>query len=350
MTDEKGKRSLMMPIGITIGVVGVAVFVFLHFFASDFFAAEAEQTPDTTESVRAVETPLPTPEPTPPPTPAPPNVSVYSMALPASGNISVQMDKSDINRGFLVLVNTENAYTIPDGFNAELVNIAANRLDVYRATSNSRLRRDIIEPFNEMLQAFTDETDKTYIYVLSGFRDYNAQRALLNQYIYTEGREAAMRRASQPGHSEHHTGLAVDFATMIDGVQYPFDNFDVAKNWFSRNSYRFGFALSYPAHKTRITGVISEPWHYRYVGLPHSYIMYNNDWVLAEYVEAIRDYTADEPMKVKYDGAEYEVFFTENLEITVPSNAKYQISGNNVDGFIVTIYDRYDRLTNVTNE
>lgn len=58
-----------------------------------------------------------------------------------------------------------------------------------------------------------------------------------------------------PGHSEHQTGLAVD----INGSQEMYD-------WLAEHCWDYGFILRYPDNKINITGIIYEPWHFRYVG------------------------------------------------------------------------------------
>ena len=58
-----------------------------------------------------------------------------------------------------------------------------------------------------------------------------------------------------PGHSEHQTGLAVD----VNGT-------DATYKWLAENCWDYGFILRYPADKIDITGIIHEPWHFRYVG------------------------------------------------------------------------------------
>ena len=64
----------------------------------------------------------------------------------------------------------------------------------------------------------------------------------------------AEQRVGTPGTSEHQLGLAVD----VQGT--------AAQEWMRENAWRYGFILRYPADKEEITGVMYEPWHFRYVG------------------------------------------------------------------------------------
>ena len=66
----------------------------------------------------------------------------------------------------------------------------------------------------------------------------------------------AAEAVALPGTSEHHTGLAID----IDGTW-------ASLGWMEENSWRYGLIVRFPEGKTEFTGVIYEPWHYRYVGV-----------------------------------------------------------------------------------
>ena len=69
-----------------------------------------------------------------------------------------------------------------------------------------------------------------------------------------------------PGTSEHQLGLAVD---IVDKHSQVLDNSQAdtpAQQWLMEHSWEYGFILRYPEGKSEITGIIYEPWHYRYVG------------------------------------------------------------------------------------
>ena len=55
--------------------------------------------------------------------------------------------------------------------------------------------------------------------------------------------------------------------------------------WMEENAYRYGFILRYPKEKENITGYAFEPWHYRYVGIPLSQYLYQNNLTLEEYYD-----------------------------------------------------------------
>jgi D-alanyl-D-alanine carboxypeptidase len=101
----------------------------------------------------------------------------------------------------------------------------------------------------------------------SGYRSAVYQKGLYEGYVATLGKSEADRSGARPGHSEHQTGLALDF-TRVDGkcsIDACFADTEEGK-WLAQNAYKYGFILRYSADKEAITGYMFEPWHYRYVG------------------------------------------------------------------------------------
>lgn len=96
----------------------------------------------------------------------------------------------------------------------------------------------------------------------SGYRSYDTQVTIYNNYVAKDGQEAADRYSARPGHSEHQTGLTMDFSPIED----TFKNTPQYK-WLTENAHKYGWVLRYPADKEDITGYMSEPWHWRYVGV-----------------------------------------------------------------------------------
>lgn len=130
--------------------------------------------------------------------------------------------------------------------------------------------------------------------VCSGFRTIAFQQSLYEdkvQRVMGEGhaRQDAERIAAtevaRPGTSEHHTGLAVDIIDADYPVLDETQEQRPTQQWLLENSWRYGFVLRYPTGKTDITGIIYEPWHYRYVGEETAKIMAEQDLCLEEYLE-----------------------------------------------------------------
>lgn len=89
--------------------------------------------------------------------------------------------------------------------------------------------------------------------------------------------------AAKPGESEHHSGLCADI--KVDG--YAQRRFIMSKTgkWMAKNAHRFGFIIRYPLWGEKRTGVDYEPWHLRYVGMPHAEIIYRMKLTLEEYLD-----------------------------------------------------------------
>ena len=88
-----------------------------------------------------------------------------------------------------------------------------------------------------------------------------------------------------PGTSEHHTGLAADIITVDYQVLDEGFAETAAYQWLKENCTQYGFIMRYPKEKQDITGIIYEPWHYRYVGKNVAEKITANDWCLEEYIE-----------------------------------------------------------------
>lgn len=102
--------------------------------------------------------------------------------------------------------------------------------------------------------------------IISAYRDYATQVALYDGYTARDGQAAADTYSARPGHSEHQTGLAVDFDDH--GACYLAACFGEtpAGLWLAEHAADHGFVVRYPEGKQEVTGFMPEPWHFRYVG------------------------------------------------------------------------------------
>jgi LAS superfamily LD-carboxypeptidase LdcB/beta-lactamase class A len=112
----------------------------------------------------------------------------------------------------------------------------------------------------------------------SGYRSYNHQSTLYNNYVAQHGQAQADRFSARPGYSEHQTGLAYDILSS-DGSLV---NDSKAVNWIKTNAHNYGFVVRYPEGKEAVTGFMYEPWHLRYIGKEATDI-YNSGKTLEEY-------------------------------------------------------------------
>ena len=143
-----------------------------------------------------------------------------------------------------------------------------------------------------------------------------------------------------PDHSEHQTGLAIDLALNTDNIDFIRPDFPYSGicEEFRKAAPEFGFIERYPAGKENITGIAHEPWHFRYVGFPHSMIIAEKEFTLEEYTEYIKSFRQECPLSYSHKGIAAEIFYAPaETEISV-NNAVCQVSGNNTDGFVVTLW------------
>jgi D-alanyl-D-alanine carboxypeptidase len=101
--------------------------------------------------------------------------------------------------------------------------------------------------------------------VTSSYRSYNTQAILYSRYVGQDGKAEADTYSARPGHSEHQTGLAVDMISSTSSLA-TFKNTAESK-WLLAHAQDYGFILRFTQSKQAITGYISEPWHWRYVGI-----------------------------------------------------------------------------------
>lgn len=169
----------------------------------------------------------------------------------------------------LVLVNQQNPLN-EEQLPTNLINLFEQPRSYELFSGEILLRPHVATALQQMIADATKE-GLTHFIVMSGYRTLAEQQELYN--------DMGANYAMKPGYSEHHTGLALDIGSTETTM-------DVAPEgaWLASNAWRYGFILRYPADKVAITGIEFEPWHLRFVGLPHSQIMYEQNLALEEYV------------------------------------------------------------------
>lgn len=177
----------------------------------------------------------------------------------------------------LILVNQE--HFVPDDYEVELVELSNGQC----------VDRRIYPALQEMFD--TARSEGVYPVVASGYRTAKKQQSLMDEkiaayaaegYTQQEAREKAEICVAKVGTSEHQLGICVDI--NADGVH---STGEQVYKWLDKNGYRFGFIKRYPEDKTEITGIINEPWHYRYVGKKAAAEIHRSGVCLEEYLGAL---------------------------------------------------------------
>lgn len=177
----------------------------------------------------------------------------------------------------LILINKDNY--IPEDYEVELLKL-----------SNGEKVDERIYP---ELQAMFDDarTAGLELFVAEGCRTAPEQQKLLDDkqraykkegYSSDEAKELAEKWVAIPGTSEHQLGIAVDINADTEKCKS-----EDVYNWLAENAHKYGFINRYPADKTEITGIIYEPWHYRYVGKEAAREIYEKGICLEEYIEQL---------------------------------------------------------------
>ena len=136
--------------------------------------------------------------------------------------------------------------------------------------------------------------DNVRIIALSAYRDYDYQMELFENkvqrlqqekgYSVGKAREEAKTVVAYPGTSEHQLGLALD---LVDARHVKLDESQentAAYKWLYEHCAEYGFIVRYPNEKTDITGIIYEPWHFRYVGVEAATYIMEHNITLEEYL------------------------------------------------------------------
>lgn len=277
---------------------------------------------------------------------------------PALYTYAAVFDNSDIGRGQFVLVNYNHLYS-HTGDAEQLVKPVAKSKELLLAKSDLALLNEVNSALQAFAEGFYEATGGDRLLVTSAFRTEQYQRELYDDYVKQHGEEMARIYVADPGASEHHTGLAVDLSTMSkDGLRIPLiehEKFD----WVTSHCADYGFILRYPVGSEDTTRVAYEPWHFRYLGRVHAHAVSALDMVYEEYIEHLKVYTVEsgvlhlditesgENVSVANIGSlpnsGFIIYFvpaSENDETAIPvliGCEYYEVSGNNEDGFIVTV-------------
>lgn len=110
---------------------------------------------------------------------------------------------------------------------------------------------------------------------------------LAKGYSAADAQEEAGKIVAVPGTSEHQLGLAIDIVDVNNQRLDSSQEETKVQQWLMKNSWKYGFVLRYPSEKSEITGIVYEPWHYRYVGKEAAQYLHENEICLEEYLDLL---------------------------------------------------------------
>ena len=171
-------------------------------------------------------------------------------------------------------------------------------VDLAEVENGLLVDRRIVDTTREMLSSMRAEGLRPVI--VSAFRSNTRQRELLNLrvqelidvgYAPFDAFEQINLSLAVPGSSEHALGLALDIASEHNTTLDGWTELSPEWLWLQNHSWRYGFILRYPEGKSHITGVIYEPWHFRYVGREAAEQIFTQGVTLEEFLGIIQVFT-----------------------------------------------------------
>lgn len=231
---------------------------------------------------------------------------------------------SDIHKGDLVLVNASN----PSHFSKEELGV----VKVYDAADNpgcygisypgtTFLCPAALTPFNRMMAEYNKATNNTDVMFNYGW----------------------VRSGDKNSTPESGCGLDIQLHLKKADGSYGYFTNTAPYSWIFEHMSDYGFIERYPKDKASVTGRKSGYTALRYVGIPHAKYMKDNNLCLEEYIDLLRkDYAFPAKLEFSTGASSYQIYYVaatqeDGAMLPVPLSGEYRISGNNIDGFIVTV-------------
>lgn len=243
----------------------------------------------------------------------------------------ITINRDDVYQGYLILVN--KAYPLKaDEIKEE--NLSRIQSEVYLENRAAAMLRRLLYELNA----------EKKITAVSGYRSIKEQECIYRDSLKENGQEFTEKYVASPGASEHQTGLAIDLGKTQENIDFLCPEFpaDGICQEFRQRAAQFGFIQRYEKEKENITGIGHEPWHFRYIGYPHSMIISEDNLSLEEYEDKLETHVFEEnPLIYQKDGQKVEISYLKVTEgdrqkVRLEEDTIYQISGNNKEGVIIT--------------
>ncbi len=278
-----------------------------------------------------------------PPSPTTPSITTserqYNKATPTT--FSQTVDSESVGRGSMILVDENVRFNFPEDkliTRTAMANLSASVLKTeynftrvasspyfIRKSNTLFLNAEANTEFVNMMNAFAAATGNTDV-------------QLRNAYYYDKSEQVCYNA----------TGLFVDLEINKDGGLYPL-NYETLRpdyyDWFIANSYRFGFIHMWEVQSSTGHDTYST---FRYVGIPHATYMHNYNLEMDDYLNTLKSYTIEKVLTYTDDeGVAWQIYYVPadrsgKTQISLTATpGSYTISGNNMDGYIVTINTAY---------
>ena len=238
---------------------------------------------------------------------------------------AMSVSNDAVHKGNLILVNKDNPCMLTkENLDLQQVSFSTDKPDTYEVSypGHTFLDKTALSKFTRLMKAYYGATTNSEI-------------------MFNYGWLEAGKEKSNP---ESPTALDVQLHVKRTGGAYEYITNTSPFSWLFEHMDSYGFVQRYPDDKTDLTGYKGGYTAIRYVGVPHAAYMKENHLCLEEYLNRLKDsYTFGKGI-LDYSTSEltYKIYYfpaskTGTTEIPVPKTGSYEISGNNVDGFIVTV-------------
>ena len=202
------------------------------------------------------------------------------------------------------------------------------------------LEANTLESFNQMMLDYCATLD------LSNYVSGSASKINVAWgWSYEEDLEQDVEKYSST-FLNHADGKTITLKQVKEGTEQVTLTESILKKdykWIYENAHKYGFIIRYPNDCEDHTGYNSGTrLHLRYIGVEHATYIYENGICLEEYLELIRTkHTINNPLTFTAQGKEYQVYYFKYsgnpTSVPVPKDANYEISGDNMNGFIITV-------------
>ena len=266
----------------------------------------------------------------------------------------VSKDSANVSIGNLLLINDTFKYELPADL-SNMINVyqyqrtAANDeftkiggVPTYTLTYDSIcLNKETLEAFNKMILDYCNSPDFT------STNDLYLSNLEIAWGGYSEKtRHEYQQDITNIGEDFYDHALGTTLTLKINSPSTPIKE-SILKNqyaWIYQNAHKYGFIIRYPDSCTAHTGISKNiRVHLRYVGVEHATYIASNNICLEEYLELIKTtHTPTNPLVINgANGKTYEVYYVahsgNHTSIPVPKDSTYTISGDNMNGFVVTV-------------
>ena len=270
-----------------------------------------------------------------------------------SGSNTIPKDAGDVKIGSLLFIGEKYQYNFPTD--------VSNIVNLYQYQNNSEnsgkthingyctysltmdritLDKTTLEAFNQMILDYCGTLD------LSGASKNAASNLNVAWGNYDDVDEYLSDIASEAYGAEyydHALGTTLTLRRNSDSAPITEQILKDEYTWIYENAHKYGFIIRFPDECKDHTGFdSSKRVHLRYVGIEHATYIHQNEICFEEYLELVRNYGVDNPLTFTADnGNTYEVYYVtysgNPTSVPVPKDNPYTISGDNMNGFIVTV-------------